>query len=139
MSDLSKNTPREYKLTGVQKLVNLPLAASTTIYEGAYVSTDASGDAVNGDQTQTKNIGICLAKASTTDSDTSVDVILESVTKLTITGATDDSDIGSYVYLGSDDNSFTLNSTGNDSIGVVQEWVSGEVCWVFLQSDTLRV
>jgi len=138
MADLTKNTPREYKMVGVEKIVNLPLAASIIIYEGGYVCTNSSGDALNGDNGQTKFIGIAKAKATTAD-DVNIDVILEGVFKLEVTGVDDDNDIGASVYLAGDDNAYTLSSTSNIKVGIVQEWISGTTCWVFLQSDTLRV
>jgi hypothetical protein len=124
---LTQDTPRAYELGDMN---DLPVKASTTIYEGAAVGLD-SGYArglVAGDTFQ----GFATKQADNSDGDAgaiNVRVKRKGLASLAVTGVTAVTDVGSTVYA-SADGTFTLSSTSNSSIGKIVRWVSGTTCIV---------
>jgi hypothetical protein len=125
---LSADTPRDYELGNINEL---PVKASTCIYEGAAVGDDAAGymrGLVAGDAFR----GFAQRKADNsavaTDGAINVKVISKGLVKLTITGIAV-TDVGKDVYA-SADGSFTLTQGANSLIGKVYRYVTTDTCVV---------
>jgi hypothetical protein len=56
---------------------------------------------------------------------------------LSVTGVASADDVGQTVYA-SDDDTFTLTSTSNSSIGKVARWISGTTCVVYFEAVPVR-
>jgi hypothetical protein len=117
---LAANKPRTYELGDYN---DLPVASSTTIYEGSAVGDNASGymrPLEAGDPFR----GFADAKADNSDgTEGEIDVrviqsgrIVATFSSIAITNVEDD------VYM-SDDDTFTLTSTSNTWIGKVARWI----------------
>jgi hypothetical protein len=118
---LSADTPRVYELGDINEL---PVKASTKIYEGAAVGL-TSGYArglVAGDQFQ----GFCTDQAdnsaTATDGYINVKVRREGFIKATITSVAV-TDVGAKCYM-SADGTFTLTSSSNSVIGHVVRYIT---------------
>lgn len=125
---LSADTPRSYDLGNINEL---PVKASTKIYEGAAVGDDAAGyvrGLVAGDpfrgfaQRQADN------SATATDGYINCKVITEGKIQLTISGIAI-TDVGKPVYA-SADGTFTLTAGSNSLIGYVHRYVTTNTCIV---------
>jgi len=140
MADLTVEKVWERKLQGPFKMGRYPLAASSTIKRGAYVCANSSGDATNGDSSVNGTVlGIADESVATSNGDTHITVILEGVFKLTVVDADDDDNVGDIVYLGADDNSYTVTSaTGLEAVGRIEEFVTGTTNWVRLVGEPVR-
>jgi hypothetical protein len=116
----------------------VPAVASDIIYRGSAVG-DTSGTArplVAGDAF----LGFADATAdNSAGSASAINVRVRSrgYVKLAITSVASTDDIGATVYA-SDDNTFTLASTSNSSIGKIVEWVSSTTAWVYFEAVSLR-
>lgn len=119
MTTLAMDTPRDYELGERNEL---PVAATTTIYEGAAVGMNAgyarplnAGDAF---------VGFAKRKAANVGAAGTLRIEVQDRGKLLlpITSAAI-TDIGKAVYA-SDDNTFTFTATGNSYVGRVIRWVS---------------
>lgn len=121
---LSANTIRPYDTDGPITNNELPVKASSTIYEGSAVGASAgyARALVAADQF----LGFALAKAvgGTSDGDVRVNVRSAGRVQLTVTAAV--TDIGADVYA-SDDGTFTLTATSNSFVGKIHRWVSSTV------------
>ncbi len=121
MSTLTTDTPRTYELGDRNEY---PVAASTIIYEGAAVGENGSGYArplVAGDTF----LGFAEARADNSAGAAgavNVRVIDKGKIKADISGLAITANDHPPVYM-SDDNTFTLTSTGNSLIGYVARWV----------------
>lgn len=121
MTQLDANTAREYQLP---ELNDLPVAATTTIYEGSAVGDNGSGYARQlnaGDPFR----GFALRKADNDPGaagDIDVHVRQKGRIVLPISGLAI-TDVGKPVYA-SDGNAFTLTASTNTHIGRVIGWVS---------------
>lgn len=126
---LSADAPRTYELG---KINELPVAASTTIYEGAAVGDNASGYArglVAGDPFR----GIAESQADNSAgsaADINVRVITKGLVQLAVTSVAI-TDVGANVYA-SADGTFLLTAGSNSLIGMVYRHVSSGVCIVEL-------
>lgn len=125
---LSADTPRDYELGTINEL---PVKASTKIYEGAAVGDDAAGyvrGLVAGDpfrgfaQRQADNSDVA------TDGNINCKVITEGKVKLTITGIAI-TDVNKAVYA-SADGTFTLTEGSNSHIGYVFRYVAANTAIV---------
>lgn len=123
---LSADTPRAYELGNINEL---PVKASTKIYEGAAVGDDGAGymrGLVAGDsfrgfaQRQADNSAVA------TDGAINVKVITEGKAVMTITGIAI-TDVGKPVYA-SADGTFTLTTGSNSKIGWVHRYVKANTC-----------
>lgn len=138
MATLSANTSRAYAVDVDGLETDHEVIASDIIYEGAAVG-NSSGRArplVAADSF----MGFALRKADNSSGsagDVSVRVAQQGVVELAITGVTGVGDLNSTVYA-SDDDTFTLTSTGNTSIGKVIRYISGTTCDVFFQANGIR-
>lgn len=136
---LSANTTRTFEVEGKHESVQ-PAQAVVT-YAGSAVSRDSGGE-VGPLAASEAFAGFAIAKVDNSGGsagDLNVPVYDEGVVTLSITGLDDNNDIGDAVYA-SDDNTFTLASTGNVQIGKVAQIVSlsDNTARVFFQSDTRR-
>lgn len=135
MTTLASDNPRIYE---IGEFNELPVVASDIIYEGAAIG-DSSGNArplVATDVFQ----GFAARKADNSSGsagDVRVKVRQKGFIQLSVTGVTGVADEGSTVYA-SDDDTFTLTSTGNSSIGKVARFISGTTVLVYFEAAALR-
>jgi len=127
MTTLSANKVREYELAGPEESFNdLPIVASDIIYEGAAVGENGSGafrPLVGGDNFA----GFATRKcdnSSGSAGDKNINLKTKGRIKLSVTGVTGVTDEGSTVYA-TDDDTFTLTSSGASSIGKIVRYISG--------------
>ena len=138
MTTLANNEVRTYENGRTEIFDDLPMIADDIIYDGAAVG-ESSGIArplVAADPFR----GFCSRKADNTGGAASakrVRMKTEGFIKLAVTGVTDEDDVDSTVYA-SDDNTFTLSSTGNSTIGKIVRFVSGTTVIVHFQSVSMR-
>ena len=129
---LSADAPRTYELG---KINELPVAASTTIYEGAAVGDNASGYArglVAGDPFR----GIAESQADNSAGsagDINVRCITDGLVYLAVTSVAI-TDVGANVYA-SADGTFLLTAGSNSLIGKVYRYVSSGYAIVKLVTD----
>lgn len=104
----------------------LPVQASTTIYAGGALTIDTGGEVGPLSTSEASFVGFARKGANNSGGsagDINAAVITKGCIELTITGLDDNNDIGDIVYA-SDDNTFTLTSTGNMAIGRVAQIVN---------------
>ena len=136
MATLAQDKPRAF---GVGEFNELPVIASDIIYEGAAVGDNGSGLArplVAADpflgfakERCDNSAGVASAR--------NVKVFERGKIELNVTGVASAADVGEAVYA-SDDDTFTLTSSGNSAIGKVAKWVSGTRCVVFFEGVQVR-
>lgn len=132
MTTLAANNPRSYELGDINEI---PVVATDIIYEGAAVGDNASGYArplVAADPF----LGFAMRKADNSAGsagDINVQVKERGKIQLTVVGVTGVGDVGETVYA-SDDNTFTLTSSGNTAIGKVARHVSSTTCIVAFEA-----
>lgn len=125
MTTLAADAPRDYQLGEIEEY---PVIASDVIYEGAAVGENAAGYSrplVAADPFQ----GFAERKADNSAGAAgavNVRVKTKGRIKLAISGLAITSNDRAAVYA-SDDNTFTLTSTGNSKIGWVSRFVSAGV------------
>lgn len=135
---LAADTPRAYEYNADPVFGDLPVKASSTIYEGSAVGDDASGymrALASGDPFR----GFAERKADNASGAAAAinaHVRQQGFVQLTVTGAAAVTDVGKTVYA-TDDGTFTL-TPGGTRIGVVIRWVTSTTCLVFFQSETIR-
>ncbi len=125
---LAADTPRKYELGNINEL---PVKASTKIYEGAAVGDDGAGymrGLVAGDQFRGFAQRQADNSATATDGYINVKVITEGKVQLTITGIAI-TDVGKPVYA-SADGTFTLTAGSNSLIGSVHRYVAANTAIV---------
>lgn len=124
---LSADTPRAYQLGDI---IDLPVKASTCIYEGAAVGL-VSGYA-RGLVDTDRFVGFATEKAdnsaTATDGYIKVKVRIRGRIKCTITSVAV-TDVGSKVYA-SADGTFTLTASPGELIGHVASYDTTNTCWV---------
>jgi hypothetical protein len=137
MATLAADKVRKFRnVTGAIREV--PAVATDIIYRGSAVG-DSSGTArpLNAGDAF---LGFCIAKADNSAGSASainVAVVPEGEVQLAVTSVASTDDIGATVYA-SDDDTFTLASTSNSSIGKITEWVTSTTCWVKFQAASDR-
>jgi len=138
MATLAKNEVRTYEL-GIEDFNDLPVIESDIIYEGAAVGDNGSGyfrPLVAGDPFG----GFTVKKADNSNgANGDINVRVKECGKivLDVTGVTGVADKDSVVYA-SDDNTFTLISSGNSAIGKIARWISGTKCVVAFEAVSIR-
>ena len=136
MATLAQDKPRAF---GVGDFNELPVIASDIIFEGAAVGDNGSGLArplVAADPFLGFAKEQCDNSAGAASA-RNVKVFERGKIELDVTGVASADDVGQTVYA-SDDNTFTLTSTGNSAIGKVARWVSGTRCVVYFEGVQLR-
>ena len=137
MTTLSKDAVRAYEPE--KHLNSIGAVASDIIYEGAAVGDNASGygrPLVAGDTFR----GMCKKRCDNSAGsagDKNIELIDEGVVILNVVGVTALTDRGATVYA-SDDDTFTLSSTNNSSIGKIIRRISGTKCAVHFQAAERR-
>lgn len=132
MTTLAKNAVRAYEEGDYN---DLPVVATDIIYEGAAVGENGSGyfrplvaaDPFAGFATRKADNSAGAAGAI------SVNVKQRGKIQLAVTGVTAVTDEGSAVYA-SDDNTFTLTSSGNTAIGKIIRYISSTTCIVYFEA-----
>ena len=139
MTTLAANALRVYEGDVRIEESALPVIASDIVYEGAAVGVvDGTGHTrplVGGD----RFVGFCYRKAdNSAGAAAALNVSLKTMgfISLSVSGAVI-TDIGQPVYA-SDDDTFTLTSSGNSAIGKVARWVSGTTCIVAFEALPFR-
>ena len=124
---LTTDTPRTYELGEYN---DLPVAATTEIFEGSAVGDNGSGYAIKltaGDPFR----GFAIENTDNSGGDAgdiNVRVLTKGCLQATITSVAI-TDVGSNVYM-SDDNTFTLTAGSNSLVGVVKRYVTTNTCMV---------
>jgi hypothetical protein len=129
--------------------VSVPIADTEVIYKGAYVAINTAGYAVNiADTTGFEPLGVVLSfdeqntDQETVTGDTSasvvptvdVDIAMRVARKMSVTGATAQTNVGELVYA-TDENTFTTSATSNiPAIGTIVKFHSSTVVDVLLYS-----
>lgn len=138
MTTLAQNAVREYE-GGIEHQNDLPVIASDIIYEGAAVGENGSGyfrPLVAGDNFA----GFAIAKADNSSGAAGAKKVwlkTKGRIQLSVTGVTAVTDEGSMVYA-SDDNTFTLTSSGNSAIGKIVRYISGTTVIVVFEAVSER-
>ena len=136
MTTLAKNSPRDFVLGDLQ---DLPVVATDIIYEGAAVGENGSGyfrPLVAADPFA----GFAQSQAdNSAGAAGAINVRVKPCGRivLSVTGVTAVTDEGSTVYA-SDDDTFTLTSSGNTAIGKIVRYISGTSVEVYFQSASYR-
>ena len=134
MTQLTKDTPRAFELGSINEL---PVAASSVIYEGSAAGVAASTGTVARQLVATDRfVGFAERKADNSAGaagDVTVRLRTFGLAELDVTGA-DNTKVQSVVYA-SDGNTFTLTSTGNSKIGFIRRHISGTRCLVYFDAD----
>lgn len=139
MAALGGNTARKITPSvDVESTPVIPTKASTTIYQGSALgsSSGAARALVAGDSF----LGFALESATGGASDGTVSVKACArgvVTVSAITGASGVGDIGSTVYMSSD-NDFTLTSSSNTAIGKILSYDPTNGFTVYFEAATVR-
>jgi len=141
MATLSSDTPRVFENTGGHPDVNeIPIIASDIVYAGAAVgesgSTGTGRPLVGGDN----YMGFATEKcdnASGAASAKNIEVLQSGVAKLTVVGVASAGDYDATVYA-TDDNTFTLTSSGASAIGKVKRWITSTTCMVYFEATSKR-
>lgn len=119
--------------------MDLPAVAADIIYEGAAVGENGAGyfrPLVAADPFAGFADRRCDNSAGAAGAE-NVRVRFRGRTILSVVGVTGLTDEGSTVYA-SDDDTFTLTSTGNSAIGKVTRFISGTTVEVYFESASVR-
>ncbi len=142
MATLAKSKPRQYENTdGHPDYNEIPIIASDTVYNGAAVgessSTGTGRPLVAGDNF----MGFCIedcANETGAAGDKLIKTLKRGVAWLTVTNGDNINDYGDTVYA-SDDDTFTMASTGNTAIGKLIRYDSDTTkCLVYFESLAAR-
>jgi hypothetical protein len=139
MTTLATNEPRAFEAEEIQSLNDLPMVASDIIYEGAAVGDNGSGISrplVAGDVFQGFADRKCDNSAGAASAK-NVHVRQKGDIVLSVVGVSSAADEHEVVYA-TDDNTFTLTSSGGSSIGKVKRWISSTKCVVHFEGASLR-
>lgn len=139
MTTLAQDKPRAFGISEPQSPNELPVVATDIIYEGAAVGDNASGYArplVAGDSF----LGFAREQADNASGAAgAVKVKLweKGKIEIAVTGATGPGDVGENVYA-TDDDTFTMTSSGASSIGKIARHVTGTICVVQFEAVQRR-
>ena len=136
MTTLATAKPRDHLLGELQ---DLPMIAADIIYEGAAVGENGAGyfrplvalDPFAGFAERTVDNSAGAAGA------VNVRVKPRGRVILPVVGVTAVTDEGATVYA-SDDDTFTLTSTGNSAIGKITRYISGTTVEVYYEASSFR-
>lgn len=143
MATLAADKARSYELNGGDPSFNeLPIIASDTVYRGAAVGESSTSGTYRPLQGGDTFVGFCdeqCANESGAASAKRIKVRQRGSARLSVTGVSSAATgrSGATVYA-SDDDTFTLSSTGGSSIGKIERWVSGAICWVEFEGASKR-
>ena len=113
--------------------LNVPVAASTTIWKGSIVMLNSSGYAIPAATAATTP---CMGIADQTvvnsgsAGSVSVDCLVGLAGLFDVTGSFTQADNGKLAYF-SDDHTITRTATSNSAAGTIVEFVSTTACWVY--------
>lgn len=136
MATQTQDNPRAF---GVGDWNEIPVIASQVIFEGCAVGDNGAGLArklVAADPF----LGFAKEQCDNSTGAASarnVKIVERGKITLNVTGVASADDVGQTVYA-SDDNAFTLTSSGNSAIGKVARWISGTQCVVYFEGVQLR-
>ena len=136
---LSADSQRAYEYNLDPLFNDLPVLASSTIYEGGAVGDNASGymrALTSGDPFR----GFADRQANnSTGASAAINVRLRTrgIVSLTVTGAAAVTDVGLPVFATADD-TFTL-TPGGTKIGIVVRWVTSTTALVYFDADQFKV
>ena len=136
MATLTKDEVRTFELG---EFNDLPVIADDTIYEGAAIGDNGSGG-MRPLVAEDPFIGFCARKIDNEGGaagDENVHLRGKGKIILVVVGVTGVGDVMETVYA-TDDNTFTLNSSGASSIGKVTRWISSTKCVVYFEGVQLR-
>lgn len=139
MTTLAADKPRAYSVPYVGADNALPMIAADIIYEGAAVGDNGAGlsrPLVAADPF----LGFAKRRADNAAGAASavrVEIKQRGEIELPVTGAASTDDVGSTVYA-SDDDTFTLTSSGNSAVGKAVRWVSGTTLVVAFEGVQVR-
>ena len=139
MAALTADTKRDYE-AGVDPVLNdLPVAASTTCYQGGAVGLDSGNAKPLADGFTFAGFANAQAdNSSGSAADINVRVRARGAVVLAVTGVSSSANVGSDVYA-ADDNTFNLSDTGTDVlIGTVHRHISGTSAVVYFEAASLR-
>lgn len=135
MSTLAADKVRVYEAQGDHPVINeLPAIQSDILYAGSAIGI-SSGYA-RPCTTSDEFAGFCVEKCDNSagaSGDKSVKVYSKGYIKLSVTGASAVTHVNDAVYL-TDDDTFTLTSSGGLQIGKVFRWVTGSTCIVYFEA-----
>jgi len=139
MSTLAKNQPRAFEEGEIN---DLPVIANDIIYEGAAVGESSTTGTFRPLVAGDNFAGFATRKADNTAvgaaaGDVNVNVKQKGKIQLSVTGVTGVTDEGSTVYA-SDDDTFTLSSTGNSAIGKIIRYVTSTTVIVAFEAVSRR-
>lgn len=134
MTTLSRDNPRDYGM--VSKVPGFaPVIASDIIFEGAAVGESSSTGNARPLVAADDFMGFAFRKADNSAGAAgaiNVELVVKGLTELPITSVAT-ADLGATVYA-SDDDTFTLSSTGNTPIGKVAEIVATGIARVAFEA-----
>lgn len=135
MPQLTADSPRVFKSGDTNVFGTLPVAASTTIFEGSAVGSNSGNmrQLVAADPFY----GFCEKRVGPTTAADVVEVRKAGTVIANVVGATAVSDVGATVAM-SDGDVFTLTTASNSTIGKVSRWLGGTLCEVYFESVDLR-
>jgi hypothetical protein len=136
---LSVDTPRAYEAGYEQSRNELPVKASTKIYEGAFVGDDASGYA-RGLVASDPFLGVAVRQADNSAglaAALNVRLIERGAIEIDVTGVTGPGDVDETIYA-LDDGTLTIASGSGTAIGKVKRHVSGTKCVVAFEALSAR-
>jgi len=139
MTTLAKNQPRAFEEGEIN---DLPVIANDIIYEGAAVGESSTTGTFRPLAAGDNFAGFATRKADNTAvgaaaGDVNVNVKQKGKIQLSVVGVTGVTDEGSTVYA-SDDDTFTLSSTGNSAIGKIIRYVTGTTVIVAFEAVSRR-
>jgi hypothetical protein len=144
MATLTQDNPRVFESTHDDFLNELPVIASDIIYAGAAVgelNDTGTYQPLGTGSTVDRFAGFATEKADNSAGAAGAKVIKvrqQGRVKLSVTGVTAITDVGSIVWA-TDDNTFTLTyAAGAVSIGHIARWISGTNCVVDFKAFSLR-
>lgn len=135
MATLAVDKFRVYENQGNTPVYNdLPAVATDIIYNGSAVGI-SSGNA-RPCTTSDEFAGFCVEQCDNSAGSAGakrVKVLAKGYIKLSVTGVSAVTHINDAVYL-TDDDTFTLTSSGGLQIGKVYRWISGTTCIVYFEA-----
>lgn len=135
---LSADTPRAYGSGVEPNFASLPMTSNVTIYEGSAVGQSGTAGTYRALVATDTFAGFAHEGAvNASGGSTRVKVRQKGIVRLTVVGASAVTQNSETVYA-SADGTFTLSSTGNSSIGKVQQWISGTTCDVYFEGEIIR-
>lgn len=137
MATLAADKNRKFGISEAAH-IHVPCVANDIVYQGAAVG-DSSGTA-RPLVAEDTFLGFAWAKADNTGgsaSDIDVEIRPFGTVVLSVAGVASTDDVGATVYA-TDDDTFTLTSSGASPIGKVERWISGTTCEVYFEGATRR-